>query len=93
MRCRAKHSLPQAPPSPRTSRRGPRRASGRRPARRTRAQLLTLLVAWPLLQSAGCVDIAQRSVVNGFFNAVNPLLLAALTGDVGAPAGESPPDP
>ena len=31
------------------------------------------LISWPLLSSS-CVDIAQRSVVNGFFDAFIPLM-------------------
>jgi hypothetical protein len=47
---------------------------------------LTLAASLPLLQTAGCVDIAQRSVINGFFSYFNVALAEAL----GVPAAAPP---
>jgi hypothetical protein len=37
-------------------------------------RLLAWTLALPLLQTAGCVDIAVRSTINGFFDFLNPLV-------------------
>lgn len=40
-------------------------------------RLAAIVLTFPLLQTSGCVAIAQQSAINGFFDAVNPLLIAS----------------
>ena len=44
--------------------------------------LAYLVLAAPLLQTS-CVDIATRSVINGFFNGLNAVLRSELSGGAG----------
>jgi hypothetical protein len=46
------------------------------------------LVALPLLTTGPCLTIADQSLINGFFNAVTPLLVDEARSALGlAPAG------
>lgn len=42
-----------------------------------------VVLMWPLLAAGSCAVIAQTSVVNGFFNAVTPMLVDHVRADLG----------
>jgi len=46
----------------------------RRWRRRASAWLVATTLSLPLLQSGSCVEILERSLINGFFQAITPML-------------------
>lgn len=57
------------------------------PSRRIGRWLLAAALTMPLLQNGACVDIAQRSLINGFFDWFNAALIERLDPPIDARAG------
>jgi len=53
-----------------------------RPRRAVRMAILVAFTA-PLLAVGPCLTIAQKSAINGFFNAVTPLVVERVADDLG----------
>lgn len=66
-----------------------------RPARRRLARpLLIGLLTLPLLETGACVQIAQDSIINGFFDAATPMFIERAQDALSPPvnAGETDGD-
>jgi hypothetical protein len=56
-------------------------------------RLALLALTLPLLQTTTCLDIAQQSILRGFFNAVTPQLVAAAQDRLGVEPASGPVTP
>lgn len=59
---------------------------------RWRRRVQLLLLALPLLNTGTCVQIAQRTLVNAFFEGVSPVLVEQLAESLGSEPGASDPN-
>jgi len=53
--------------------------------KRTQPSLLLALLTLPLLATGPCLTMVQRSLIQGFFNAVRPIVVEQVREELGLP--------